>query len=75
MDMLTGLDADGNEMRERMKFSMVPLGRELRAEVNYFVPLHDAASVGVTLMLRREPNNMIDVAAEKLVALRYVKGF
>jgi hypothetical protein len=75
MDMLTGLDENGNEMRERTLFSMVPLGRELRAEVNYLVPLHDAASVGVTLMLRREPNNMIEAAAEKLLALRYEKRY
>lgn len=75
MDMLTGLDENGNEMRERTLFSMVPLGRELRAEVNYLVPLHDADSIGFTLMLRREPNNMVDAAAEKLVGVKYVRPF
>jgi hypothetical protein len=38
-------------MRERIRFSMVPFGRELRAEVNYLVPLNDSASAGVTVML------------------------
>ena len=75
MDMLTGLDENGNEIRERTLFSMVPLGRELRAEVNYLVPLHGAASVGFTLMLCREPNNMVEAAAEKLLALRYEKRY
>ena len=75
MDMLTGLDADGKEQRERMQFSMAPLGRELRAEVNYLLPLRDAASIGTTLMLRHEPNNMIEVPMEKLLALRYTKQF
>lgn len=75
MDMLTGLDANGKEQRERMQFSMVPLGRELRAEVNYLLPLHDAASVGMTLMLRHEPNNMVETPMEKLLALRYTKQF
>lgn len=75
MDMLTGLDANGNELREPMRFSMVPLGRELRAEVNYFLPLRDAASVGMTLMLRHEPNNMVEAPMEKLLALRYMRQF
>jgi hypothetical protein len=39
------------------------------------VPLRDAASVGAVLMFRRQPNNMIEAAPEKLLALRYAKAF
>ncbi|NEX63271.1 S8 family peptidase [Noviherbaspirillum galbum] len=75
MDAYTGLDDQGSPTREKMRFSMVPSGRELRGELNYLVPLRAAASVGMTLMLRHEPNHLADAAAEKLLALRYLAPF
>lgn len=75
MDVLTGLNSDGSQTRERLRFSMVPFGREMRAEMNYFAPVGKEASIGVSFMLRREPNNLVDSPVEKLMALRYVKRF
>lgn len=40
-----------NEMCERIRFSIVPFGPELRAEVNSLVPLNDSASAVVNVML------------------------
>jgi hypothetical protein len=75
MDVLTGVDSNGVQTRERMRFSMVPVGRELRTELNYLSPVGRDASAGVTLLLRRDPNNMVNVGMEKLLALRYTKQF
>lgn len=75
MDLFTGLNSDGSAARERTHFSMVPLGRELRGELNYLAPAGRAASLGATLMLRHEPDHLADAAMEKLVALRYLKQF
>jgi hypothetical protein len=71
MDVYTGLDEEGRPTREKIRFSMVPFGRELRGELNYATPLSDLSSIGMTLMLRRQPNHQTDLAAEKLVAVRY----
>ncbi|WP_292936918.1 S8 family peptidase [Noviherbaspirillum sp.] len=73
MDMLSG--QGGTPSRERLIFSMVPLGREMRAEINYLAPVGRRGTVGVSLTVRRDPNNMIDVAAEKLLAVRYASAF
>lgn len=75
MDLYTGLNSDGSPARERMQFSMVPLGRELRGEINYATPAGPDASLGATLMLRHEPDHLPDTAMEKLLALRYLKQF
>jgi hypothetical protein len=75
MDVLAGVDSAGAQTRERMRFSMVPVGRELRAELNYHAPAGRDASAGITLLLRRDPNNMINISMEKLLALRYTKQF
>lgn len=75
MDVLAGLNSDGSQTRDRLRFSMVPFGREMRMEMNYFTPAGQEASIGVTFMLRREPNNLVDSPVEKLMALRYVKRF
>jgi hypothetical protein len=71
MDVYTGLDEEGRPTREKVRFSMVPFGRELRGELNYSTPLSELSSVGMTLMLRSQPNHQVDMTAEKLVALRY----
>ncbi len=74
MDMLSG-DGTSLPSRERLVFSMVPLGREMRAELNYLVPAGRDGSVGVSLTVRRDPNNMIDVSMEKLLAVRFASAF
>lgn len=74
MDMLTGSSNAGRN-RERLIFSMVPLGREMRAQLNYATPLADRSSFGLTLMVRREPNNIAHASTEKLIAVRYLKPF
>lgn len=71
MDVYTGLDEEGRPTREKIRFSMVPFGRELRGELNYSTPLSEVSSIGLTLMLRRQPNHQTDMAAEKLAAVRY----
>lgn len=75
MDVLTGLNSDGSQTRDRLRFSMVPFGREMRMEMNYSTPAGQDASIGLIFMLRREPNNLVDSPVEKLMALRYVKRF
>jgi hypothetical protein len=73
LDRLTGIS--GSEQRERLILSMVPLGREMRVELNYHTPAGKNASAGITLMVRRNPNNQEGPATEKLLALRYIKQF
>jgi Subtilase family len=75
MDMLTGTGADGAPTRQRLDFSMVPLGREMRAEMNYHAKVGRDGSMGITLMLRRDPDNLIDAPADKLLAWRFVQAF
>ncbi|HJV83929.1 MAG TPA: S8 family peptidase [Noviherbaspirillum sp.] len=74
MDMLTG-DGMSSPSRERLVFSMVPLGREMRAELNYLVPAGREGSLGVSFTVRRDPNNLIDVSVEKLLAVRFATAF
>jgi hypothetical protein len=54
---------------------MVPVGREMRAELNYLAPLDRMSSFGLSLTVRRDPNNMIDIEMEKLLVLRYARQF
>jgi hypothetical protein len=63
------------QTRERLVFSMVPVGREMRAELNYLAPLDRMSSFGLSLTVRRDPNNMIDIEMEKLLVLRYARQF
>lgn len=70
------MDVLSNEQtRERLVFSMAPTGREVRAELNYQMPLGPLSSMGMSLMLRRDPNNIADAAVDKLLALRYATRF
>lgn len=75
VDMQTGVAADGTLMRQRMGFSMVPPGRELRGELNYHRPTGRDASLAFTLMLRHEPDHLADAPTDRLIACRYVKSF
>lgn len=61
--------------RERLVFSMVPVGREMRAQLNYSTPAGYGATFGTTLMVRRNPNNLADASVETLFAVRYAKAF
>jgi subtilisin family serine protease len=74
MDVLTG-SGGGVRSRERLVFSMVPIGREMRAQLNYRAPAGYGAMFGLTLMVRRDPNNMAGTSMEKLIAMRYTKQF
>ncbi|MFC7515510.1 S8 family serine peptidase [Herbaspirillum sp. GCM10030257] len=64
-----------NQAREHTVFSMVPTGRETRAELNYRSPAGRLATVGMMFMLRRDPNNIADAPMDKLAALRYTARF
>lgn len=75
MDVMTGVDATGTAKRDRLLFSMVPTGRELRGELNYQTPLGKNATAGVTFLVRRDPNHISDAPTEKLLAMRYTKQF
>jgi hypothetical protein len=75
MDALTSVDQSGVPTRERLLFSMVPTGREVRTELNYQTPVSTTSSAGITFLLRQDPNNMADAETEKLVAMRYTKRF
>ena len=74
MDVLSHSSGSG-AARERLVFSMVPIGREMRARLNYQMPAGYGATFGFTLMVRRNPNNLADVPVEALAAVRYVKAF
>ncbi|MEC4719008.1 S8 family peptidase [Noviherbaspirillum sp. CPCC 100848] len=70
------MDVLSNEqVRDRLVFSMAPTGREVRGELSYQAPLGPLSSMGVSMMLRREPNNIADAALDKLLALRYATRF
>jgi hypothetical protein len=75
IDVLSGVDNAGVQTRERLLFSMAPVGRELRTELNYQSPVGKDASAGITFLLRRDPNNMIDASTEKVLAMRYTLLF
>jgi hypothetical protein len=75
IDVLSGVDNAGMQTRERLLFSMAPVGRELRTELNYQSPVGKDASAGITFLLRRDPNNMIDASTEKVLAMRYTLLF
>lgn len=74
MDVLSRSNGSG-AARERLVFSMVPIGREMRAQLNYQAPAGYGATFRLTLMARRNPNNLEDASVETLVAVRYVKAF
>jgi hypothetical protein len=74
MDVLPRAGGSGAS-RERLVFSMVPVGREMRAQLNYQMPAGAGATFGMTLMVRRNPNNLADASVETLVAARYAKSF
>lgn len=70
------VDVLSNEQaRDRLVFSMVPTGREVRAELNYQAPLGPLSSLGMSFLVRRDPNNIADAALDKLLALRYASRF
>jgi len=61
--------------RERLMFSMVPVGREMRLQLHYQMPAGYGATFSMTALVRRNPNNMAEASAETLVAVRYLKTF
>lgn len=70
------MDVLSNEQaRETLVFSMAPTGREVRGELSYQAPLGPLSSMGMSMMLRRDPNNIADAAVDKLLALRYATRF
>jgi hypothetical protein len=75
LDVVSAIDDEGNEVRERRTFSMVPDARELAGEANYLLPLGRDASLAWVINLRRHPNNLTDAATEKLLAVRYFRQF
>lgn len=74
-DMLSGIDSNGAQTRERILMSMAPVAREVRTELNYHVPLARDATLRYSFLLRRNPNNFDNVPMEKLLAMRYSKQF
>jgi hypothetical protein len=75
LDVISGMDEYGAEIRERRNFSMVPAAREVMTEVAYRRPAGKDAFAALAITLRRNPNNFADVAPEKLLAMRYMKQF
>jgi len=75
LDVIAAIDDGGNEVRERRVFSMAPSARETMAEAGYFRPLGGGASLSAALSLRRHPNNLVDAAMERLVAVRYFRAY
>jgi hypothetical protein len=75
LDVISSINDDGTEVRERRTFSMVPAAREVTAEANYLRPIDADASLAWALTLRRHPNNLTDAATEKLLAVRYFRQF
>lgn len=74
MDVLTRQNGT-DPTRERLVFSMVPIGREMRAQLNYQMPAGQGATLGMTALVRRNPNNLAEAATERLVGVRYLKMF
>jgi hypothetical protein len=75
VDVVTGVDANGNLVHERRSLSTAPTGRELVAEMNYMRPLGKTSLVGWSLAVRRNPDNVPDAPPEKLIAVRYLYQF
>jgi hypothetical protein len=75
MDVMTGVDGNGQQQRERLVFSMVPVVREWRAEVNYQQPLRRDEAMAMTLLLRRNPNHLSEAPTETLALIRYSRQF
>lgn len=73
-DLLSFNTSSGARGSDNLRFSMVPIGRELRAELNYQRPMGKGASGGVVLMVRRNPD-YVDRPMESVLAVRYQKQF
>lgn len=68
--------SSGNgQASERLIFSMVPIGRSMRVQLNYQMPAGYGATFGMSLIVRRNPNRLDDAPVETLVAIRYMKSF
>ncbi len=74
MDMLSRSNGSG-AARERLVFSMVPIGRGMRAQLNYQMPAGPGATFALALTARRNPNDLMEEPVETIVTLRYVKSF
>lgn len=61
--------------REHLALTMVPIGREMRIKLHYQMPAGYGATFGLTMMARRNPNNLDDARVEALIAIRYMKPF
>lgn len=75
MDVITGVDAGGAPLVERRVVSVEPSGRELLAELYYMQPLNRTATMGWTIGLRRQPNNIADAPPERLFMFRLTQQF
>jgi hypothetical protein len=71
----TGVDAQGGAVMSAQRWSMVPTGRELVAELAYRASLGRDRSISGALGLRRQPNHDASAAPDTLVALRYRQVF
>ncbi len=74
MDVLSHSRGSGS-LRERLVLTMVPLGRAMRLQLSYQAPAGQGANFGASLIVRRNRNNVEDVALERLLVLRYLKQF
>lgn len=76
MDALTGANRNVSDTDDRLMFSMVPLGRAMRVELNYYTPAGRNASAGVRFMVRRNPNDLEGApATDRILALHYAMQF
>ena len=76
LDALTGTSHSASDSDDRLTFSLVPLGRAMRVELKYYTPTGKNASAGVSLMVRRNPNDLEGApATDKILALRYTKQY
>ncbi len=76
IDALTGTNHGASDTDDRLTFSMVPLGRAMRVELKYYRPVGKDASAGVTLMVRRNPNDLEGApATDKILAFRYTRQY
>lgn len=74
MDKLSRSNGSG-VVRQRLAFSMVPVGREMRAQLNYRMPAGGGATFALSLSARSNLNNLVDTAVETRFAVRYLKAF
>ena len=76
LDALTGTSHSLIDSDDRLTFSLVPLGRAMRVELKYYRPTGRNASAGVSMMVRRNPNDLEGApATDKILALRYTKQY